>query len=225
MKKFLIIFFLIFIFYSHNVFAEIIKFNCLIYPSDLKNIAFESRKDAIGKIAKLNINTETNEIINKSDSSLNIFLGVDDKIKYDLKIKEKKFTDYKVITEYYTYEIIRILPLTTTSGTKDFEYKYIASLKRVKNKNYYQTSLRTLSVRITVNDNKMESMYVRLNCPDKEITADQISKAKKDISDKELLAQQKKEKEKNECIIGIKKGTTNAKCIKKWEKKYKESFF
>ena len=45
------------------------------------------------------------------------------------------------------------------------------------------------------------------------------------ISDKELLAQQKKEKEKNQCIIGIKKGTTNVKCIKKWEKKYKESFF
>ena len=53
------LFFLILILYNHNVFAEIIKFNCLIYPNDLKNIAFESRKDAIGKIAKLNINTES----------------------------------------------------------------------------------------------------------------------------------------------------------------------
>ena len=224
MKKLLIILFL-FLINTSFVYGEVIKFNCLIYPNDLKNIAFESRKNAIGKIAKLNINTETNEIINESDSSLNIFLGIDDKIKYDLKIKEKKFPNYKVITENYTYQIIRMLPTTTTTGTKNIEYRYSASLKRVKNKNYYQTSLRTLGVRITVDDNKMESMYVQLNCPDKEITADQISKAKKDISDKELLAQQKKEKEKNQCIIGIKKGTTNIKCIKKWEKKYKESFF
>ena len=200
MKKILIILFS-FLINTSFVYGEIIKFNCLIYPNDLKNIAFESRKNAIGKIAKLNINTETNEIINESDSSLNIFLGIDDKIKYELKIKEKKFPNYKVITENYTYQIIRMLPTATTTGTKNIEYRYSASLKRVKNKNYYQTSLRTLGVRITVDDNKMENMYVQLNCPDKEITADQISKAKIDISDKELLAQQKKEKEKNQCII------------------------
>ena len=224
MKKLLIILFL-FLINTSFVYAEIIKFNCLIYPRDLNNIAFESRKDAIGKIVKLDINTETNEIINKSDSSLEVFLGIDDKIKYDLIIKEKKFPNYKVITEYYAYKIIRIFPVTTTSGIKDFEYKYSATLKRVKNKNYYQTSLRTLGVKITVNDNEMESMRVRLKCPDKEITDDQISEAKKDISDDELLAQKKKEKEKFQCAQGIREGTTSYKCIKKWEKKYKESFF
>ena len=81
---------ILFLINTSFVFAEIIKFNCLIYPRDLNNIAFESRKDAIGKIVKLDINTETNEIINKSDSSLEV-LGIDDKIKHDLIIKEKNF--------------------------------------------------------------------------------------------------------------------------------------
>ena len=59
----------------------------------------------------------------------------------------------------------------------------------------------------------MESMRVRLKCPDKEQVEDQISEAKKDISDDELLAQ-KKEKEKFQCAQGIREGTTSYKCIK-----------
>ena len=86
------LFFLILILYNHNVYAEIIKFNCLIYPRDLNNIAFESRKDAIGKIVKLDINTETNEIINKSNYNIKnikkiIFFPSD---RIDIVLENKK---------------------------------------------------------------------------------------------------------------------------------------
>jgi len=166
-------------------FAEILKYNCLIYSDKLKNIADVTRARFNGKVLKIEFDTEGNKILNKSDNELNILLGFDNEVEMYVSQPQKDKL-FKYTSEYTAYSFKSDVP-------EPVIYSYEGTL-------YTTGSPYGRYIKITIkNESKFETFYISASCPDRELTEKEINISKSDISDKEQEEEAKKYLECKKC--------------------------
>ena len=184
--------------FCNTGFAEILKYNCLIYSDKLKNIADVTRERFNGKVLKIEFDTEGNKIFNKSDNELNILLGFDNEV--EMYVEQRKSYDghsqkdklFKYTSEYTAYSFKSDVP-------EPVIYSYEGTL-------YTTGSPYGRYIKITIkNESKYETFYITASCPDREFTEKETNIAESDISDKEQEERAKKYLEWRKCLEKNKK--------------------
>ena len=178
--------------------AEILKYNCLIYSDKLENIADVTRTRFNGKVLKIEFDTESNKILNKSDNELNILLGFDNEVEMYAE-QRKSYDGYPQKDKLFKYTS----EYTANSFKSDVPEAVIYS---------YEGTLYTTGspygryIKITIKDeSKYETFYLSASCPDREFTEKEINISKSDISDKEQEERAKKYLEWRKCLEENKK--------------------
>ena len=184
--------------WSGNAYTQNIKFKCLIYPENLKGIAYESRKNLNGKILDLEIDINKKVIKNNSrEDSLYVISGIDKEVKYNFEKIEKPEGNYKTTSEIYRYNSQVPITFNTSDGTKEVIYTYSGEVKRFKLNDEYDNLKRSLYIKIISRPSGL--FLIDLKCPDRDITQAEIANAKVDMPDKKKQKINEKKLKKESC--------------------------